>query len=254
MLPAPTTMSPRQQRLLDGNAASLQRGVEMVAVEGRIEWFDAQARQQLCRRSARQVGRPDHRAESPGVGQAQAAMRGHQVEMIVRTGRTELLGKGERARHAEVHEQPAPVDRQPQPLAAPLRKTHGLFEQRSSSHPSGHLNGLPSRTPTMRAPAMRSAKLCRVISTSGSSGIRELSGSGPLPRVAQAIADPSGASPTRVCGCRQSPDAQPVVCVPGRPVGGCPTRMKRARGAVDACIPAARSSTVALRASLAASH
>ena len=39
------------------------------------------------------------------------------------------------------------------------------------SAPSGQRKGLPSRTASMRAPAMRSAKLRRVTSTSGNSGM-----------------------------------------------------------------------------------
>ena len=57
--------------------------------------------------------------------------------------------------------------------------------------PSGQRSGLPSRTPVTRAPWMRSQKLWRVTSTSGNSGIRELSRSPPVYRRPGHVARPT---------------------------------------------------------------
>ena len=75
-----------EQRRLDGDAATSQRGVEMGAVEAIVEGLEAEAGEQ--RRRRRRVGRrrPDDGAEAARIGEAQRAARRDEVEVVVRAG------------------------------------------------------------------------------------------------------------------------------------------------------------------------
>ena len=114
--------------------------------------------------------------------------------MVVRAGFGGAGGaEGERTRHAQVQQQAAAV------VALRTSGNHRYLPRRvaaptvrpissSAPTPNGQRSGLPSRTARTRAPLMRSAKLCRVTSTSGNSGTAELSESSEKP-------DPDGRAP-----------------------------------------------------------
>jgi hypothetical protein len=112
-----------------------------------------------------------HGAEAARVVQAQHAAVGDQVEVVVQRRLRHLRGRSAGCRTCPGAAAARPVQVQQQVLAAPPHAQHRAAHQRWGRHPSGQRSGLPRRTASMRAPAMRSAKLRRVTSTSGSSGM-----------------------------------------------------------------------------------
>ena len=102
--------------------------------------------------------------------------------MIVRPVRRRALGERERARHAEVHQQAAAVERQPQVLAAPRRprRRSGRPAARGAT-PSGQRSGLPRRTSVTRAPSDALGKAQAGDFDFGSSGM-DSAGGGELSR------------------------------------------------------------------------
>ena len=107
-----------EQRGLDRDASTAQRLVKMVAGERRIERLDAEPGQQLGGRAGIDRRRPDDRAESTRIGQPEGAARRHQIEVVMRPGCIKSVPERERTGHPEMHEQAAPVERQPQVFAA----------------------------------------------------------------------------------------------------------------------------------------
>ena len=161
-----------EQRRLDGDAATSQRGVEMRAVEAVVEGLEAQAGEQRRRRLGVGRRRPDDGAEAARIGEAQRAARGDEVEVVVRAG----LGRSRRRRTAIRTCPGASAGRRDRARArgtcragSPRRHVCPTIVSRLT--PSGQRSGLPTRTAVTRAPRIRSAKLSRVTSTSGSSGM-----------------------------------------------------------------------------------
>jgi hypothetical protein len=75
-----------EERRLDGDAATSQRGVEMRAVEAIVEGLEAEAGEQRRRRRGVGRRRPDDGAEAARIGEAQRAARRDEVEVVVRAG------------------------------------------------------------------------------------------------------------------------------------------------------------------------
>ncbi|SOZ36848.1 hypothetical protein CBM2605_A60092 [Cupriavidus neocaledonicus] len=143
----------RQQHGLDRGTATARMAVQPGAVEGGIERLDAEGAQQRMRRQFRLRQRsPEDGAEAARIAEAQhdgawpragcCWRRGagpgleHEVEVIVRARRWRLRQHPQRARHAQMHQQPAGRLRrvgadalQQQILAAALDPTHQALDQ-----------------------------------------------------------------------------------------------------------------------------
>jgi sRNA-binding protein len=89
------------------------------------------------------------------------------VQRGVRHGPVEAQAAG----HAQVQQQQAAIQVQQQVLAAPAHAQHRAAHQRADRAPERPAQRLAQAHRLDAAPAMRSAKLRRVTSTSGSSGI-----------------------------------------------------------------------------------
>ncbi len=179
MLPAPTTMLAAEQRGLHRDASAPQRRVQMGAVEGRVEGLEAEPGEQARGRVGVGRRRPDDRTEAARIGQAQRAAGGDEIEVVVRAGRRRRRRESERPRHARGAAAGRPGRARARGTcraASPRRRVRATSD--AGSQPSGQRSGLPTRTAVTRAPRMRSAKLRRVTSTSGSSGMARAKGSG----------------------------------------------------------------------------
>ena len=160
-----------EERRLDGNPATPQRGVEMRALEAIVEGLEAQAGEERRRRRGIGRRRPDDGAEAARIGEAQRAARRDEVEVVVRAG------FGSPAPKESDPDMPRCINRPPRSSASqrylPRRLTSPTRWPTMASGvlPSGQRSGLPTRTAVTRAPRIRSAKLSRVTSTSGSSGM-----------------------------------------------------------------------------------
>ena len=134
MLPAPTTISPPSSAVL---TATRRR-------------FSAAWRWAPSKRSSN--GSRPRPASSFAAGAASAAadqttapkrrgsvsrsvpLRGDEVEVVVRARRAGARREGERARHAQVHQQAAAIERQPQVLAAPAHLADASPDERLVAH------------------------------------------------------------------------------------------------------------------------
>ena len=173
MLPAPTTIVAAEQRLLDRDPAPAQRGVQMGAVEA-------------PGRTARGRGRPAAWPPAPrsadgdqttapkrrGSVRRSVPCAGDEVEVVVRPGLGTALGEGERSRHAEVHQQRRRRSSGSQRyLPRRVDRADGLADESSRRDAERPAQRLADAHRGDARAAMRSAKLRRVTSTSGSSGM-----------------------------------------------------------------------------------
>ena len=162
MLPAPTTIVAAEQRRLDRDRAPAQRRVQMGAVEARVERLEAEPGEQL----GGDAGRPPtatRRRRRSGADRSGAACRCAvtRSKWSCGPGAGSRVGEGERARHAQVQQQAAALERQPEVLAAALdlgRRVCAdeLLAARRRAASAAACRGARAVT---RAPAMRSAKL-----------------------------------------------------------------------------------------------
>ena len=100
-----------EQRLLDRDAAAAQRRMQMLApVKAGSNGSRPSPASSLPAMPAALLRRPHDRTEAPRVGQAQGALRGDEVEVIVRAGLAvaRAASKASAARHAQVHQQATP--------------------------------------------------------------------------------------------------------------------------------------------------
>ena len=123
MLPAPTTMCAAEQRALDRHPAPAQRGVQVRA--GRSAGSNgSRPRPASSRAAGSGVDRAGDQTTAPkrrGSVRRSVPRARDQVEVVVRPGRAGRGGERERARHAQVHQQAAAIEREPEVLAAPAR-------------------------------------------------------------------------------------------------------------------------------------
>ena len=93
-------------------------------LEALLQRLDTQALQQLHRHGRAQAVHKDHGAKAPGVMQAQHPLAGHQIEMVMRTGRRHLRAKRQGPGHAQMAEQHPVVHVDQEVLAAPAHCQH----------------------------------------------------------------------------------------------------------------------------------
>lgn len=94
------------QQGLDRCFAPAGQCIQPLAVEGRIQRFDAQHGEQRVTLDLRPLV-PEHAPEAAGVAQTQDGVREQQVEMVVLSCRRTGRDQAQAARHAEVEDQPA---------------------------------------------------------------------------------------------------------------------------------------------------
>ena len=174
MLPDAHHQVAGQQHLLDRRIAALAGRVEGVAArKPSVKRLHPQAAEQLdaLRRSSRRARTP--RRRTARVVQAQHAAAGRRrSKWSCVPGAAGDRREAQAARHAQVQQQQALVQVQQQVLAAPAHASTVRPDQLlRHARPAASAAACPARTASILAPAMRSAKLRRVTSTSGSSGM-----------------------------------------------------------------------------------
>ncbi|CAN0623584.1 protein of unknown function [Burkholderia multivorans] len=130
-----------EQRLLHRDRAPARARMQERAGERRRERLDAEAREQRMRVDVAGLARvPQHRAEAARIAKAQHERVEDPVDVVVlRGGGRRAVGRqhAQRARHAEMHDEPARVGFEQQVLAAPLDAQHLALAQ-LLAEPRGH--------------------------------------------------------------------------------------------------------------------
>jgi hypothetical protein len=135
-----------------------------------VQRLHAQAGQQLARRRQRLARGPHHGAETARIVQAQHPMVGPHVHVVVHARRRQGRRELQPARHAQVQQQQALVQIHQQVLAAPAHAVDQAPRQGLGRHAQRPAQGLAQHAFDAGA-RIRSAKLRRVTSTSGNSGM-----------------------------------------------------------------------------------
>ena len=141
----------RQQHLLDRCCAFFQTGLKQLQLKAIGQGLHAQLAKQFQCRFMLFRGRPHGRAKATRVVQAQCALAGDQVHVVMFTGGHLRWCKVETARHAQVQQQNAAVHVQQQVLAAPAYLHNGLPHQHRWRHTQG---------PTQRFAHVQSQNAC----------------------------------------------------------------------------------------------